>query len=64
VDSRSVGHLPRAAPERELDPEREVRARAWRFVFDCYEKKKAGGGIAGEEAKGEKDEVRPNRNVP
>ncbi len=27
-----------------LDPERQARARVWRYVFDCYEKKKAGAG--------------------
>ena len=35
--------------------ERQARARVWRFVFDCYEKKKAGVEDTGEEAKGEKD---------
>ncbi len=31
---------------------RDVRARAWRFVFDCYAKKKAGEGDAGDGMKG------------
>ena len=40
---------------------RDARARAWRFVFDCYAKKKAltgkekaGGGDADEDVKKEK----------
>lgn len=54
-------------PEREREVHaRQARARAWRYVFDCYEKKKAGAGDgarAGEEAKGAIDEVRPEKSV-
>jgi len=39
---------------------REVRARAWRFVFDCWERKKAAGKDGGEgEAKHVKNEGGP-----
>jgi hypothetical protein len=31
------------------DQARDVRARAWRFVFECYENNKAAGMIRGEE---------------
>ena len=39
---------------------RDVRARAWRFVFDCYEQKKAAAADGGEEhaMKGVKDASR------
>ncbi len=45
-----------------LDPERQARARVWRYVFDCYEKKKAGVKTTGEEAKGKKDD-RPKDSI-
>jgi hypothetical protein len=38
---------------------REARARAWVYVFECYERKKSDAGSmarAGGEAKGEKDD--------
>jgi hypothetical protein len=38
---------------------REARARAWVYVFECYERKKADAGStarSGEVAKGEKDD--------
>ena len=37
--SRPTGY----APGKEADPGRQARARAWRYVFDCYEKKKVAG---------------------
>jgi hypothetical protein len=38
---------------------RDARARAWVYVFECYERKKADAGStarSGEVAKGEKDD--------
>jgi hypothetical protein len=38
---------------------REARARAWLYVFECYERKKADAGSTartGAETKGEKDD--------
>ncbi|HSK86491.1 MAG TPA: hypothetical protein VK902_24245 [Rubrobacter sp.] len=37
---------------------REARARAWRHVFECYERKKGDAGSArtGGEAKGDEDD--------
>jgi len=49
-------------PEWGSSPEtgaREARARAWVYVFECYERKKADAGSTAhtrEEAKGEKDD--------
>lgn len=53
MGSQTTSRDPRAATGRERDPGREIRARAWRYVFECYEKKKAGVGSTGEEAKEE-----------
>jgi hypothetical protein len=42
---------------------RDARARAWVYVFECYERKKADAGSAahsGGEAKGEKDDRTEN----
>jgi hypothetical protein len=42
---------------------REARARAWVYVFDCYERKKADDRSTariGGEAKGEKDDLGEN----
>jgi hypothetical protein len=57
-----VGRVPsgvdRADPSSETGT-REARARAWLYVFDCYERKKADAGsmaCIGKEAKGEKDD--------
>jgi hypothetical protein len=46
----------------ERDPGREIRAHAWRYVFECYENKKAGVGSTGEEAKEAKND-RPKASV-
>lgn len=62
MDRRTTDRAPRPAPGREHDPGREIRARAWRYVFECYEKRKAGVGSAGEEAKEETDD-RPKDSV-
>jgi hypothetical protein len=60
MDRRTTGCAPRMASER--DPGREIRARAWVYVFECYEKKKAGVGSTGKEAKEENDD-RPADSV-
>ena len=41
----AVRTLPRISPEQACD----ARARAWRFVLECYENNKAAGMIRGEE---------------
>lgn len=49
------------------DQTRDVRASAWRYVFDCYERKKAVGRLPspdGQEAKGFQREVRPTDIIP
>lgn len=44
---------------------RDVRARAWRYIFDCYANKKAGATHAGDEAKGPNEHaVRPTPILP
>ena len=56
----------RDAPQRRRDEARDVRARAWAYVFGCYEaKKKAGGTNTGDEAKGlePEREVRPAPSI-
>lgn len=62
MDRRSTGYAPRPDPERDPDPGREIRARAWAYVFECHEKKKAGVESTGEEAKEETDD-RPKSSV-
>lgn len=62
MDKRSTGYATRATPERDPDPGREIRARAWAYVFECHEKKKAGVGSTGGEAKEENDD-RPKDSV-
>ena len=50
-----------------LTPEqaRDARARAWRFVLDCWEQKKAAGTSGGEEpARKESKDVSRNRTIP
>jgi len=52
----SGAHRPDRSPETAA---REARARAWLYVFECYERKKADAGstaCTGKEAKGEKDD--------
>jgi hypothetical protein len=44
------------------DKARELRANAWRFIFDCYAKKKAGALHTGDEAKGH-DSDRPTPGI-
>jgi len=48
VDRQTAGRTAQQASRREDDPAREIRARAWRYVFDCYEKKKVGEKAEGE----------------
>lgn len=51
------------APVKENDLGRQARARAWSYVFECYERKKAGTGElcrAGEEVKRADDAARPD----
>jgi hypothetical protein len=44
---------------------RGARARAWRFVFDCWEQKKAAGEVGGEEhARKESKDVSRNQTIP
>jgi hypothetical protein len=64
-----VGSRPSAdgAHDATLDQKCEARARAWRFVFECYERKKAGASGAartGEEEKGESDDEPQNTVRP
>ncbi|MDX5895286.1 hypothetical protein [Rubrobacter radiotolerans] len=64
MDKRTAVREPRPASGRESG--REARARAWRYVFECYEKRRTGVGDearAGEEAKGVGDD-RPDASVP
>jgi hypothetical protein len=53
-------HLRDPSPETSA---REARARAWVYVFECYERKKSDAGStarSGEVAKGEKDDRTEN----
>jgi hypothetical protein len=48
-----------------LEHARDLRARTWRFVFDCWEQKKAAGEVGGEEhARKESTDVSRNRTIP
>lgn len=60
-DVSRIVYVPRSdtTPEQACD----VRARAWRYVFDCYAKKKAGVRGAGDEAKGSEND-RPTTILP
>jgi hypothetical protein len=40
----AVRTLPRISPEQACD----ARARAWSFIFECYQNNKAAGTISGE----------------
>ena len=54
-------------PHEGVTPEqaRSLRARAWRFVFDCWEQKKAAGEVGGEEhARKESKDVSRNQTIP
>jgi hypothetical protein len=56
-----VGRASSGAPRTDSSPETgacEARARAWLYVFECYEKKAHAGSTArtGGETKGEKDD--------
>lgn len=62
MDSRVDGHAPSPTLQRDQDPGREIRARAWAYVFECHEKRKAGVGSTGKEAKEEKHD-RPENSV-
>lgn len=62
VGRRTGGSAPRKMSGQERDPGREIRAHAWRYVFECYENKKAGVGSTGEEAKEAKND-RPKASV-
>jgi len=63
MSKERVVHVPHddVAPE----PARSLRARAWRFVFDCWEQKKAAGEVGGEEhARKESKDVSRNQTIP
>jgi hypothetical protein len=45
-----------------LEQARDGRARAWGFVFECYEENKATGGYAAARTCGQAD-ARPNRRL-
>jgi len=54
-------------PHEGVAPEqaRSLRARAWRFVFDCWEQKKAAGEVGGEEhARKESKDVSRYQTIP
>jgi hypothetical protein len=61
-----VGRASSGTHRRDHSPEtsaREARARAWLYVFECYERKKADAGSTtrtGAETKGEKDDRTEN----
>jgi hypothetical protein len=55
----------RSRPAISPEEARDARARAWRFVFDCWEQKKAAGEVGGEEhARKESKDVSRNRTIP
>ncbi len=55
----------RPRPDISLEEACDARARAWRFVFDCWEQKKAAGEVGGEEhARKESKDVSRNRTIP
>ena len=63
MSKERIVRLPRqgVAPEQA----RSLRARAWRFVFDCWEQKKAAGEVGGEEhARKESKDVSRNQTIP
>jgi len=63
MSKERVVHVPHddVAPEQA----RSLRARAWRFVFDCWEQKKAAGEVGGEEhARKESKDVSRNQTIP
>jgi len=45
------------------DQVHDLRASAWRFIFDCYAKRKGGAPHAGDEAKGPDNNDRPARRI-
>jgi hypothetical protein len=50
-----------------LEQARDTRARAWRFVFDCYAKKKAAGSTQdhdGDEPKGSRNDQSAKSSIP
>jgi hypothetical protein len=47
--SKQITHRPRASISHE--EERDVRARVWKYVFDCYAKKKTTQPSSPDEAK-------------
>lgn len=63
MDSQTASRASRVASERENDPGREIRARAWRYVFDCYEKKKAAAESAGDKGVEGKKSDPPKKNT-
>jgi hypothetical protein len=55
----------KSAPSISPEEASNARARAWRFVFDCWEQKKAAGEVGGEEhARKESNDVSRNRTTP
>ncbi len=54
-----------ACPDFTPEQERDTRARAWAYVFDCYEaKKKAGVPLAGDGMKGSEHDHPAKRMLP
>jgi len=49
MKSSTLGIIAESTPGLTPEEARDVRARAWRFVFDCWEQKKAAGEVGGEE---------------
>jgi hypothetical protein len=59
--SRNPHNLVKSAPGVTTALSRDVRARAWRFIFDCYEGKKKAGAYS---HAGENEEKGPKRDLP
>ena len=65
MKSSTLGIIAESTPGLTPEEARDVRARAWRFVFDCWEQKKAAGEVGGEEhARKESKDVSRNRTIP
>jgi hypothetical protein len=56
--------IAKASPGVSPEHARDARAHAWRFVFDCWEQKKAAGQVGGDEhARKESKDVSRNRTI-
>ena len=51
-------------PRAMSEPAREVRARAWAFVFDCYRKKEAVAQNRPKDPERSSDDIRANARIP